>query len=83
MIEHVHDLELEAAGLAGVAVPQSDHAALLVRVEQDQRAIAGDAAAVADDVVPGIVVAAPAEAVPGRPQTLEELAQPAALGGLR
>src|SRR4029453_10575976 len=37
-VEHVHDFELEPAGLVGIAVPQGDHPALAVRVEQDQRA---------------------------------------------
>src|SRR5215212_2166980 len=65
VIDHVHHLELEAARLAAVAVPQRDDAALLRRIEEDQRAVAVDPAAVADDVVAGIIIAAPAVAVPG------------------
>ena len=49
-------------------------------IEQDQRAIALDPAAVADDAVPGIIVASPAVAVPGGADALEELAQPRPLG---
>ena len=66
-------------GWLRVAVPQGDDAALLLRVEQDQRTIAADAAAMADDVVPGIIVASPAIAVVGLAEPLEELAQAAAL----
>ena len=64
-IDHVHHFEFQAARLTRIAVPQRDDAALLLRIEQDQRAVAADAAAMADDVVPGIIVAAPAVAVPG------------------
>src|SRR5688500_9744452 len=39
-VDHVHDFELEPARLVRVAVPQCDHAALLLRVKQDQGAIA-------------------------------------------
>src|SRR5438270_2331117 len=79
-IDLVHHLELEAAGLVSVAVPQRNDAALLLRIKKDQRAIAANAAAVADDVVPGIVVAAPAIAVPGGAKPLQELAHSPALG---
>ena len=80
MVDHVHHFELEPAGLARVAVPQRDDAALLLGIEQDQRTVAADPAAVADDVVAGIIIAAPAVAVPGGSEPLEELAQPPALG---
>src|SRR6185437_15793098 len=49
VIDHVHHFELQTAGLPSVAVPQRDHAALLLRIEQDERAIAADSAAVTDD----------------------------------
>src|SRR4051812_36864220 len=62
VIDHVHHLELQAARLAGVAVPQRDDAALLLRIEQNQRAVAVDAAAVANDVMAGIIIAPPAVA---------------------
>ena len=47
-----------------VAVPQRDDAALFLRIEQDQRAVALDPAAVTNDTMPRIIVAAPAVAVP-------------------
>ncbi len=47
-------------------------------IEQDQRAIARDPAAMADDAMSGIIVAAPAIAVIGLAEPLEELAKPAA-----
>src|SRR3569833_4564135 len=51
VIDLVHHFELEPARLPGVAVPQSDDSALLLRDEQDQGAVALDADAVADDPV--------------------------------
>src|SRR5688572_26252243 len=78
-VDHVHDFELKPAGLVRVAVPQRDHAAFLLGVEQDQGAIARNAAAMPDDAVAGIVVAAPAVAVVGLTEPLEEFAEPPAL----
>src|SRR4029078_2175205 len=80
VIDHVHDLELKPTRLPGVAIPERDHAALLLRVEQDEGAIALDTAPVTNDPVPGVIVATPTITVPGRADPLEELAQPATLG---
>ena len=49
-------------------------------IEEDQGTIATDAAAVANDAMPGIIIASPPIAVPCRTKPLEELAEPAALG---
>src|SRR5436190_24010552 len=68
VIDHVHHLELEPARLPGIAVPKRHHAALSIRIEQDQGAIAADAAAVSDDAMTSIIVAAPPVAVPGGPE---------------
>src|SRR5207342_2883947 len=72
-VEHVHYFEFQAARLRRIAVPQRHHAALELRIEQDQRTIATDAAAMADDVVPGIFIASPAIAILRFAQALEEL----------
>ena len=79
MIEHVHHFELEPAGLAGIAVPQRHHAAVECRVEQNQRAIARDTPAMANDPMSGIDILPPAEPIVGLAEPLEKFAKPTAL----
>src|SRR4051812_40682246 len=62
-VEHVHDLELEAAGLVAGAVPQGDDPRLERGIEHDQGAIAFHPTAMGDDPVAGIIVDAPAQAI--------------------
>src|SRR3546814_14700684 len=71
----------EAARLGGALIPQRDDPAFLFGIEQDQRPIAGDAAAMADEPMPGIVVYPPAKAVIALVQPLGEFAHAPLLAG--
>ncbi len=65
-IDHVEHLELQSDRLVAVRIPQHRDPHLLLRIEQDQRAIAVDRAAMADLAASGIIEVAPAEPIAAR-----------------